>query len=128
VPLLLLFVLDYTGRNPLQKPFLTASLFIIPVITQGVVWSDFSIPLFWKEWSVIDSGYLLTEHSRYGGTWFVIYQSYIYLLGGFTYFSLISHAIRSSSTARRQTLLLLLGLVSIRKPIFGRSTGMCQER
>jgi two-component system, LuxR family, sensor kinase FixL len=109
VPLLLLFVLDYTGHNPLQKPALTALLFIIPVVTQCVVWSDFSIPLFLKEWSIVRAGYLMTEQSRYGGTWFVIYQSYTYLIGGLTYFFLIRHAMRSSGSVRRQTLLLLTG-------------------
>jgi len=62
-PVYLLFVLDYTGKNFRGKRVVAILIFIFPVLTQLVLWSDRVLPAFFTFWSPRSYSLLVVEHS-----------------------------------------------------------------
>ncbi len=81
-PLLLIFILDYTGRARWLSPFWMAVYFTIPLITQAMIWTNdwhhLMIQMGYDEF--IQIGPFLLMGERAFGAWFWIHASWGYFL------------------------------------------------
>ncbi len=107
-PLYLLFVLDYTGKNFRGKRVVAGLIFIIPGLTQVVVWSDRVFPTFFTEWSLTNYSFLVVEQSQFG-SWFQIYGLYTYILTTISSYFLLSSWSVTKGAQRPALLWILLG-------------------
>lgn len=107
-PLMLIFFLQYTRQTQWLKPPLVASLFIIPVLTQVVLWFTPSHEQFFGGWRlVLIGGYGLESHDFRG--WYHVhgyYHSILFLLS----LALLTWYMRRVDSSRRRELYLLAAL------------------
>jgi signal transduction histidine kinase len=102
-----LFTIEFTGRSRQIPRYLIPVLFVIPVMTQIVVWSSASSPLFFKDWGIIRTGFAVVEQSHFG-VWFGLHAGWGYLLI-FVYLILLLIYIRQTQSLERQKALWVLG-------------------
>jgi PAS domain S-box-containing protein len=80
VPVLwLMFALEYTGRKDWISSPRTRLLFIVPLITMMVIWTNESNHLFWTTQDISRVGGLLLENSE-NGLWFWVHAAYSYVM------------------------------------------------
>ncbi len=111
-PVFLLFVWDYTGKKfPYQRQ-LSYLIFIIPTITQIIIWSSAVIPGFFTEWSTVTYSFLLVERSRFG-FWSQVHLLHAWIVLILAYYFAIA-SLTSSKGAHRQALvgMLLANLIA----------------
>lgn len=104
-PLVLIFLLQYTRQTHWLKPPLIAALFIIPVMTQIVLWFTPSAEQFFGGWQLIRiDGYSL-EQRHFTGWYYVqsYYSGVLLLFSGV----LLAWYARHVDSARRRELYLL---------------------
>ena len=106
---LLLFALQYSGReNPLKK-WRAAFLFLIPIATILLAWTNEQHQLIWSNFSpgLAGTNSLIYNH----GPGFWVSMVYIYLIVFIATLILVRTAIRSSATYRLQNGLVLFATI-----------------
>lgn len=108
-PLWLLFILDYTRQSHLLPRWGRIFLWVIPLISLGLVWTNEWHHLIWTEVVPTSSVPGAPTH-YYHGWWFWVFTAYTYslILTGSTL--LIWWIWRSPRIYRRQAVTLLLGI------------------
>ncbi len=107
-PVYLLFVLDYTGKNFRGKRVVAILIFIFPVLTQLVLWSDRVLPAFFTFWSLRSYSFLVVEHSQFG-LWFQFHSLYAYGLLIVAYYCILSSLSVAKGGQRPALMWILLG-------------------
>ena len=110
-PLMLIFILDYTGQKRLLAPKWLMLYFTIPLATQVIVWTNaahgWMVQPGYDQFIQIGSLYLLGE--RVFGVWFSIYALWGYLLIFVGLSALIHDALTSPQLAWQQFAWLFIG-------------------
>jgi signal transduction histidine kinase len=104
-PLLLIFFLQYTRRYEWLKPPLIAGLFVIPLLTQFVLWFTPSAQQFFGGWELLRIEGFSFEQRNLGG-WYYVHAYY----GGVLLFlslALLAWYARQVDSSRRRDLYLL---------------------
>jgi PAS domain S-box-containing protein len=126
IPVLwLIFVVEYSGRKDWLSKKLWAGMFVIPLITQGMIWSN-SLHGLWVKQDVTfhqsGSFWIAETSARIPGLWFLVHVFYslILMLVGMGLMLFIAWHRRHAH--RTQALLLsaaaLIGLITSLLPIF----------
>lgn len=111
-PLLLIFILQYTRQVQfLSKPIILL-LFIIPVITQFVLWMPNTHADFFVEWGVRNIDGFLLEERKFGG-WYFVHTLYMGLLVLLAIGVLAWYALRVDSSRKRDLRLFTLVMLMI---------------
>jgi signal transduction histidine kinase len=105
-----LIVIEFTGRRRQIPRYLIPGLFVIPVITQVVLWSGAAIPLFFKDWGIIRTGFAVVEQSHFG-VWYGLHAGWSYLLAVTNLILLLLYARRAKSLERQKALWVLSGAI-----------------
>ena len=100
-------VLESTGYSIWNRPRRYWFLFIIPLITNLIVWSDRSFDWFFVSWSVVREGLFYIEVAAYQG-WAVVPLLYSYVLLGIGFVLIVREIRRTQGGFQRQALLLFL--------------------
>ncbi|HOW85221.1 MAG TPA: histidine kinase N-terminal 7TM domain-containing protein [Candidatus Aminicenantes bacterium] len=111
----LVFAVDYGGLRPWLSKRLRAGLFVIPAVTQVVLWTESRHSLWIKpEAGFTANGPFLVPNTAtlVPGLWFLIYASYSFLLIAMSIGLLLSAARRLSKAARVQALLLAASAIA----------------
>ncbi len=74
-----LFATQYSGRQAWRERRFILSLFIIPVITLLLVFTNEAHHLIWTQFALVDSDFMPVVDVDYG-TWFWIHSAYSYVL------------------------------------------------
>jgi PAS domain S-box-containing protein len=74
-----LFALEYTGRKSWITRWRIIALFIVPLVTTGIVWTNESHHLFWTYRELRLVGDLVLMNSN-NGFWFWVHAAYSYIL------------------------------------------------
>jgi PAS domain S-box-containing protein len=109
-PMMLLFALFYTGKQIKLMRLLIVVIFIVPTLTQVVIWSDQAIPLFFREWSLIPVGVLFSLQTKFGFL-YQIYAFYSVILITVTVGLLVVYLRNEASTEHAPTIVLLAGIL-----------------
>lgn len=110
--ILLLFVLDYTSRDAwLQKRFIVA-LFIIPALTQIVVWTNNQHGLMIRDLQFDQVGILTYTSVVIFGPYYWVHTGYSYILILFSMVLIVTTMLRGSYLYRGQGLLLVAGILA----------------
>ncbi len=110
-PLLVIFFLQYTRRYNWLKPPVIAALFVIPVLTQIVLWFTPSAEQFFGGWKLVQIEGFSFEQRDLGGWYYIhTYYSGALLL---ICFALLARYARQVDSTRRQELYLLVILAFI---------------
>ena len=107
---LFLFVASFTQNDIWIKPRRYLGLFVVPAITQIVVW--LAPESFWQSWS-IRPGHLINYEVVVFTGWFWVYtlQNYGLSIGAFVY--LVQHTLKTPTPFKRQMWSLLAALVVV---------------
>lgn len=110
-PLLLIFILDYTGRDRWLTSKWLAVYFAIPLVTQVIVWTNDAHHLMIKAGydEFIKIGSFLVIGERVFGPWFWIYAAWGYLLMFAALSILINDAITAPQLEWQQFVWLFIG-------------------
>jgi PAS domain S-box-containing protein len=111
VPLFLIYALRYAGFEKWLSPRRSALLFVIPVITSSVTWTDDFHHLMIQSIRFVPDGPLLGLDSVTYGAWFWVHTVYSYLLVLLSVGLLIRMAVRSLRLYRRQSIALIVGVI-----------------
>ncbi len=103
----LLRVLEATGYSIWHRPRRYWFLFIIPIITNLIVWSDRIFDWFFATWSVERQGLFYIEVASYQG-WAGVPLLYAYLLLGIGFVLILREIRRTQGGFQRQAFLLFL--------------------
>jgi len=113
-PLMLIFILDFTGRDQRITPGWLMIYFAIPLITQLVVWTNhlhhFMIQNGYDEFLQI--GIYLLPGERIFGTWFWFYAIWGYLLILVSVFILIYDTFSTPQLEWPQFIWLIIGFIT----------------
>jgi PAS domain S-box-containing protein len=104
------FALQYSGRGQWLRPRNIALLFVIPVITLVLVWTE-AHELIWTNVRLEDIGGFSVKVSDYGA-WFVVHFAYSYLLMLIGASLIVTMLIFSHDVYRRQAVALLIFALS----------------
>lgn len=104
----LLFVWDYTGKQFPYQRLLARVIFIVPTLTQIVLWSDAVTPLFFTEWSTRTYSFLTVEYSRFG-LWFQVHSLHTWMVLIVAYYFVIASLTSSKKSQRPGVLWMLAG-------------------
>ena len=109
-PLLLVFALDYARRERWFNGRTVAAVFVIPVITIGLAWTNEAHGLIWTGFrpSLVGENLLIYEH----GPAFWIAVVYSYSVVAAATFVLLRHVVRSTSVYRRQSLAVVIATLA----------------
>jgi PAS domain S-box-containing protein len=105
----LIFVLYYTGRNGWLRARIISLLFIIPVITLLLRWTDEVHHLIYSEYGLVTS-YGLSILQWTWGNWFCVDAAYSYILSLVAIALLVQYFLHSQGVARWQSLILILSI------------------
>jgi PAS domain S-box-containing protein len=106
----LIFVLYHTGRDGWLRTRTISLLFIIPVITLLLRWTDEIHHLIYSEYGLVTSyGVSILQWSW--GSWFYVDAAYSYILVLFGIALLAQQFSRSQGVARRQSLILIFSVL-----------------
>jgi PAS domain S-box-containing protein len=108
--LMLLFVIQYTGRTGMLPDRRWLALFIIPVVTILLGWTNPAHEMVLRNPQVITSGPLQVL-SVTNGPWFYVHMAYSYALLFACVIMLVISMLEATSFFRRQLFLLLMALV-----------------
>ncbi len=107
-PFLLLFLLTYIRQRKIPMP-MTLSVFVIPVLTIIVAWTNSYTGWLWPGFTQgsVENNILIYHH----GFWFWLHTIYLYLIFTIGTIYLIRAILLASRPIRRQLLILLIGLL-----------------
>lgn len=106
--MLLVLVLQYTGKDARLRPWHHLLFAIEPVIVLILFWTNEAHGLIWQSWELASDGTIYTLDVSYGiGFWLHTGYSYLILLAGVVL--LVQAYRRASSIYRSQTGILLAG-------------------
>gem|GEM_PF-544821 len=111
-PLTLLFVLTLFGLQSWVTPARTFLLFVIPVLTVSLAWTNDFHHLIWTRHYMIETGYLTTMGLEYG-LMFWLMVSYFYLIFAAITFVLVHQLITAASLYRAQAGSVLLAMIVV---------------
>jgi diguanylate cyclase (GGDEF)-like protein/PAS domain S-box-containing protein len=111
-PLLLIFILDFTGRDHWLTPGWIVVFLAIPFITQIIVWTNSWHGLMIQEGfnEFIQIGQFHVVGRRIFGSWYWIYSFWMYLLIIFALIILINDVISTRQPGWRQFIWLIVGV------------------
>jgi PAS domain S-box-containing protein len=112
VPVLfLIFILQYSGRERWLSRRRIGMLFIIPLLTQVVIWTDDMHGLFIRQAHFSRQGALMLVQTKRLGPWFGVQMGYHYLLLAIGIIYIVSMIIRPFRLYRKQAVGLLIGII-----------------
>jgi len=111
-PLTLLFVLTLFGPQAWVTPARSLLLFIIPVLTVGLAWTNDFHHLIWTRHYMIETRYLTTMGLEYG-LMFWLMVGYFYLMFAAITFVLVRQLITSAGLHRAQAGSVLLAMIVV---------------
>jgi len=105
----LIFTLEYTGRRSFLKRRNQAVLWLMPLITVALVWTNPWHKLIWTSmWVDTTGGLHVLENVK--GTWFWIFAAYAYALMIIGALLIAWEVIRAPALYRRQAIIILVGI------------------
>jgi PAS domain S-box-containing protein len=107
----LIFILQYSGRERWLSRLRIAMLFLIPLMTQIIIWTDDGHGFFFDQLEFSPYGSLMLLDAVRFGRWFRIHIGYTYLLTLTGIMVIISMIIRPFHLYRQQAAGLLLGIM-----------------
>lgn len=102
-----LFVLSYLGYSRFLKSRIVLILFIIPLITNAVVW--FAPQHFWANWTFIAGDFISSEEKTFTG-WFTIYALSSYGFSISNLAILLSASLFETSKDKRHVRIVFAGM------------------
>lgn len=108
--ILLLFTLQYTGRDEWLTWWSVGLLTVVPLAMIGLVFTNGSHQLVWADPEIIDNGAFLALRPEYGEA-VLAYVAVSLLLGGTSIALLSWRAYASAGIYRRQAVLLVAGMI-----------------
>lgn len=106
-----LFVTEYTGREQWQTPRYVIPLFIIPLITIILLWTNESHGLMYQRvW--LDTGGSFPNFASDRGIWFWVHATYSYIVMLLAVIFLLYSIARSPEFYRGQVATLLIGVLA----------------
>lgn len=114
--ILVIFVTAFNAYEGLLTTKRIALLFIIPIITQIVVWNDDWFPLLFQEIVIEPKGGLMMITSFVPGLWFNMISAYGYGLAVFAMGWLLVRAIRQLSLYRNQSIAIIVSTLAVMLP------------
>jgi PAS domain S-box-containing protein len=109
--LFLIFIVQYSGRERWLSRIRIALLFIIPLATQIVMWTDDLRSLFVGEVQFVQEGSLILMQIQSPGPWLKIHIGYTYLLTLTGIVCIVLMIIRPFHLYRKQAIGLLIGII-----------------
>ncbi len=107
---LFLLALAFTSKEKLLTPFLRVILFIIPVITIGLAWTNEQHECIWKDLSLRMEGMTSIAEFSAGG-WYWIFVGFMYLVILMSVAVLVRTIPRVPYLYRRQIRTMLIGIL-----------------
>lgn len=107
---LFIFSLQFFGKDSWLRPSLMPIFFVIPIITNLLLWTPNNYTLIWEvvEFQKISTKYLVMTVISYGD-WFLVSTIYSYALISISTFLMMIYTFRSSILYRQQALWIFLG-------------------
>lgn len=102
LPVSLLFTGIIFANTKIKFSWKHSLLFIVPIISLLVLWTNNYHHLFYEHYSTLISDTIF-------GKYFIIYSAYSYICIGFGLWFLISYAVKNSGFFSKQSLLIMLG-------------------
>jgi PAS domain S-box-containing protein len=109
--LFLIFILQYSGRERWLSRRRISMLFIIPLVTQVVVWTNDMHGLFIQQAQFAREGALMLVQTKRLGPWFGVHTGYSYLLLVPGIVCIILMIIRPFHLYRKQAIGLFIGII-----------------
>ncbi len=105
-----LYALDIRGRSNILGRPVKIALWIMPVVTLGMVWTTQWHGLHWRTMELAGPGQLTAVHVTYG-FWFWVHSAYSYVLLLIGTILFLVHVSRSSDLYRGQATVLLVAAI-----------------
>lgn len=107
-PFLLIFVLQYTRLTHWVTPRVLAALFVVPILTQFMLWSEFGHRQFFVDWSLVQVGDYWLETRTLGSVYYIhaLYNGMLFVVA----LAILVWYSRRVDSSRRRDLNILLGV------------------
>ncbi len=113
---LVIFVAAFNAHEGLITRTNVILMFVIPFITQIVVWNDHLFPLLFQEITIVPEGDLMMITAFTPGIWFNMMSAYGYGLTIFAMGWLLLRAIRQFSLYRKQSTAIIVSIAAVALP------------
>jgi PAS domain S-box-containing protein len=121
--LLLVFIAQYSGSRFIT-PVRMIFLFIVPLITQIVVWTDDRFHFFFKSIDIMDKNGLMVIESWAAGPWFISHSLYSFTVMTAALGWLVVYAVSQFKVFRGQSVGFILGSLMVILPNLAFAVGL----